>query len=616
MADLAQLEAALVKADAAGNTDDARVLAAEIRRVRAEQPSVLPAQRVQRQAASTPRLPGSNPAEVGGGRNYAAGIGGALVSQGRGLLQTMLGDGTVAFGPMGMGVRVPAFADAAEQLAANETEQRQRDVPLNATGAGLAGKITGYVAPLLTGAGLARGTALAPAMLPNTIRGAAAQGGALGYTQPLATGEGMETRLQNAGLGALAGGGVQAGIAGAGKALRGLGGLLRAPTRAGMEDRAGRIIQQAAQDPARIMQAAPSPIPGVQRSLAEESLDPGIAQLQRQFPQQMAEQQGRNNTARIQAIREEFRGADEMAVQSIQTARDQEARAALRGLRSKSSVAMEPVAKGLDALIAKQQGRPAVQSALKYVRDQLDGVQNADQAYNVRKTIGDLMEGRLSGDLASATTAKQELMTVRYLLDREMRKAVPQWGQYLRGYQHASREMDQVRAGMTLLDKGAGGSVANAAGDRTLTPAAFHRLTNNPNQLMRTATGFPKAKAENLTEPQRQLISQVRDDLRRVEATDKLGRGTGSPTAQNLQTQAAIKKVAAYFVPESVRVMTKGAREALAGNSDQIIASLLADPQKARQILARLAPRDRVLIERELARYASPVVVATTNHKQ
>lgn len=39
MADLAQLEAALVKADAAGNADDARAFASEIRRMRSEQPA-------------------------------------------------------------------------------------------------------------------------------------------------------------------------------------------------------------------------------------------------------------------------------------------------------------------------------------------------------------------------------------------------------------------------------------------------------------------------------------------------------------------------------------------------------------------------------------------------
>jgi hypothetical protein len=42
MATVAQLEAALIKADAAGNTDDAKVLAAEIRRMRAAEPPAAP----------------------------------------------------------------------------------------------------------------------------------------------------------------------------------------------------------------------------------------------------------------------------------------------------------------------------------------------------------------------------------------------------------------------------------------------------------------------------------------------------------------------------------------------------------------------------------------------
>lgn len=65
MADLAQLEAALIKADAAGNVDDARVFASEIRRLRetpqaTPRPEVEPPNWVERQLAKLPDIPGAS----------------------------------------------------------------------------------------------------------------------------------------------------------------------------------------------------------------------------------------------------------------------------------------------------------------------------------------------------------------------------------------------------------------------------------------------------------------------------------------------------------------------------------------------------------------------------
>jgi hypothetical protein len=524
-------------------------------------------------------------------------MGGRAIRMGRGAgqLANMLSEG---FNPS------PYRYDPAPSQQA-ETEQRQMDAPLNRTGWGFSGDVTAQALPLAFGGVAARGTDAAGMFLPRTFAGSMAQGATLGAMQPQGVGEGGLNRLQNMGLGALAGGGGYGVASGLGGLARLAGGPLPLSGQA-IENSAGRVIRGAATDPARLGMPAPSAIPGVQRTLAEESLDPGIAQLQRQFPVQLAEQHAGNNAARAQAIRAEFHGADDAAIQAIEQARDAEARRSLRGLRSNASVAVKPVVAGVDALIAKQKGRPAVQTALQYVKDQLEsGITNADQAYNVRKTIGDLMEGRLSGDLAAATQAKTELMTVRYLLDREMRKAVPQWGEYLRGYKAASRQADQARVGQTLLNRGASATENPLTNERTLTPAAVSRLTNDPNQLVRTATGFRKASADRTLTPQQQAtIAGLRDDLQRAESANNAGRAVGSNTAQNLGTMGRVGGVveASLPIPAAARRVVSGGRDAYREYVNEQVSKLLANPSKAREVLARLPTKDRAAVLQAFSR--------------
>lgn len=184
MATLAQLEAGLIAADKAGNADDARAFAAEIRKMRAK-----------------PAATGFDPATANptdGMSTFdkaAAGVGKAMSDTWLGL-RSLTGNAT------------------GEEVA----ERRRLDAPLMDTGAGMAGNIAGQVGMALApggaiaGAGKLAGAAGAAragaalsgagqaAMAPTTIKGAAALGGAFGLAQPAVdTGE----RAMNAGLGGL-----------------------------------------------------------------------------------------------------------------------------------------------------------------------------------------------------------------------------------------------------------------------------------------------------------------------------------------------------------------------------------------------------------------------------
>jgi len=181
MATLDELSRALIAADKAGDAQAARILAKEIRRVRAPIADNLNAETL-------------NPTT---GMSFfdkaAAGVGKAIVDTGRGL---------------GQMVGLVSRDDVAES--------RKRDAALMDTGAGIAGNIGGNVAMALTPGMAAKGLSMVPAlaraapalnaagnalMAPRTIGGAAALGAGMGLVQPsTSTGE----TLGNMALGGVA----------------------------------------------------------------------------------------------------------------------------------------------------------------------------------------------------------------------------------------------------------------------------------------------------------------------------------------------------------------------------------------------------------------------------
>lgn len=571
--------------------------------------------------------------------NFAAGIGKSVYDQGRGIYQSGLalaknvlsGEGAIskALGRddvLGQGVQ-NAY-DASKQA---EAEARVRDAPLVGTKAGLGGDITGYAMQMaLPVAGL-RSTALARLASPATVNGMALQGGLMGLTKPLATGEGEGTRFANGGVGLAAGG------AGAviprliGGGVRGLASLAQPFTERGQEAIAAGALRDLAENPAALSRVAPSAMQGVKRTLAEESLDPGIAQLQRQYSVQLADQQAQNNAARVGVIRSSFHGADAAGEQA---ARDVANRAALPLLRraqnSGAKVNSEPVIAMTDKLMQQSKGNPAAVSVIQLVRDQLApkdvAEKNVATLYNTRKYIDDLLAGRAGGDTNAAKAATVQLSLIKKLLDRQIRQAAPEFGQYLNAYRQGIKPANQAAIGAELLNKGS--AVADATtGERNLTPAAFSRATNDLDRLASQATGFGKAKAASILTPQQQsVINSVRDDLQKLNFANTAGRGVGSPTAGNLATQNMLSSITrglgggkSIIALEPVKRIT-GVMEktyGLFGVPERLhdtISAALADPSYARQIIGKLPNADRATVESVIGRLTGPgaVVVSET----
>jgi len=220
------------------------------------------------------------------------------------------------------------------------------------------------------------------------------------------------------------------------------------------------------------------------------------------------------------------------------------------------------------------------------------------------------MEGKIAGDQASSKVARKELMALRDTLDNQMSQAFPEWGQYLGQYRAASTQADQARVGQTLLNRA--GQAAGSMGERPLTAAVLARSANDPDALVRAATGFNRATAaRTLTPQQSSLLSALGGDAQGMQAAANGGRAVGSNTTQNLATQnvltnalgggklarlvTGLKPVQAITTPVEKYVYgSLGVPERL----NATVVEMLQNPERAQQILNRLDSPSRAAIQR------------------
>jgi len=196
MATLEQLESALVKADQAGNVDDARAFAAEIRRLR-EQSQAAPA---------APKAPAAkDPTEgMSGSERFWAGAGKAVHDTGLGLGQVAMGRGLSGaqfikplldrINPQASEQAFTALSQPMRDLNSAVAKSRVTDAPLADTAGGTAGSVAGNIAMLAIPGGAAGKAPTLGARLGLN----AALGAASGAMAPVTE---DESRTQNAVVG-------------------------------------------------------------------------------------------------------------------------------------------------------------------------------------------------------------------------------------------------------------------------------------------------------------------------------------------------------------------------------------------------------------------------------
>lgn len=535
---------------------------------------------------SDPMHPSNNPTTgMSGFDKFMSGVGKSVYDTGRGVSQLVGG------------------------MSREEVDaQRQQDAALMDTGAGIAGNVSGTIGQvLIPGGAAARYASMAPKVaagvravtLPKTILGTMAQGAALGGMQAVGT---DDSRLGNMLLGTAAGGAGAIVPRAVGAGYRGTRETVGRFTQKGANSRAVQQVMREAENPAALLTPQPSGIPGVSRTLAQESLDPGVARLERNMRSTVGgfdQLDSAANTARAEAIRRTFEGASPQAAAGIRATRDQAASNALNMLPNAGFVEKKGIQAALKDAIKKNQGNPATQAALQDALKQMPDIRTASQAYNFRKYIDFLVSKQ--SDKPALKMAKRELMGVKSAVDDAMVKAFPGWQNYLDDYVAQSRRADQATAGSALLRKGS--AIPDpVTGDFPLSPAQISRVVSNPDAFAAQVTRFPQATAaKTFTPKQTGLLGLLGDDMTRVNATRTLGSGGNSQTFERLalQDRAATSMaggipIVGRFAAEISKIGDRKVQEA--------VARIIADPAQYRSLVAAMPAGQRLQVDYAISR--------------
>lgn len=376
----------------------------------------------------------------------------------------------------------------------------------------------------------------------------------------------------------------------------------------GVDQAVGTVLRGSALHPERLGIPGPSAVPGVSRTLAEETLDPGIAQLQRTVAARRGaefDQMRRvNNAARSEALGgiAGDRAAMDEAVRARSTAANPLRRDAMRG----DKVDTTRIVSQLERLANTQKGRSAVQDGLRKVGELLrsDKPIPVSEADNVRGTIGDMLDGKFGGDNAAALKGSRLLMMAKNQLDRTLAKQAPAYGQYIEAYKQGSKPINRMQLGETLLDSGTGPTIDGTTGAYQILPGQFGRQVKDLDRAAVRATGFNKAKASDiLGEQDFATIGAINDDLSRQVFADTAARGAGSDSFQKFMTRGdilgAVQELG-FSVPGSglLRMLGKAGTDRVNAR----LAEALANPAEARRILEQATPTERRVIEEALMR--------------
>ena len=591
MADLAQLERALVNADAAGDTAAATALAGEIRKMRAGTPAA-PVKIGKDAFPDTLRetLRGAN----WGTRNIA-GAGTALANVWEG--------GKQLFG-----------------LGNEDNIRNQRIIAEEAPVGAIAGNIATY-APL----------ALVPGA--NTVLGGAALGAATGAAQPTLDGE---SRLANAAVGGAVGGAVPAAIR-AGKTAKAA--LIDPFTEAGRTRIAGGLINRTAANPqaaAQRMATAQGQTPGFAPTAGQAADDAGIASLERTTRAVNPGAFDDVEKAQRQALADAVRGVagDDVrraaAVQARESAvnplYDAAKKATVQGDPALDALLQRPsmqAGAGRAATIASERGDKFMLSQQRPAQTVPTGVLDAqgnpitntipatpatypgqslhDLKMGLDDAIGTPGIGGMQGaERAAATGTKADYL-------KWLESKIPEYGQARQTYADMSRPINQMDIGQEFAKRLIPALYRDMDAPAQLNAVAFARaLTDQGDDIARNVTGMKGASLNSIMEPQQmQALRGVAGDLQAVKAAENAGRGVGSDTVQ----KTAMSHIAAQagvpnWMADVARVpggWMKTAGNVLYGNSDravhQMMADLLKNPQEAARAMQAAGVQPSMIAE-------------------
>jgi hypothetical protein len=497
-----------------------------------------------------------------------------------------------------------------KKLAEEIAKTRQIDAPFKKGLAGATGNVLGKAAPAVA-AGLIPGA--------GTVLGGAMIGAGTGLVEPSTTD--AET-AQNVMFGGLGGGAATL----VGRALPAVVGGLAAPfTGRGREGIVGQSLQRfagdKADDVAKAARTASAKTPGWQPTLAEATMDPGIAVLERGaasadplLARAMAERGLEQNAAALGAVQ--------------QIAGDSTRRAAAVAARESATQPLYQQAFAQtvpgDATIAKLMERPLFNQAMEKAKTLAANsgdnfvLQPATPAiitasgqpaqpaaeytgkglHYLKMALDDMLdEGKRTG---MGGAQQRALNDTRDQFGKWIEKSIAPYGQARQTYAQMSQPINEMDVGKALAEKLSPALMdfsPNVPGK--ITAQRYAQSVRNLDDLAKSATGFQGATADTaLSQAARDAVMGVGSDLSRRSIVQDMGRGAGSNTAQNLASQNLLRNIFGPMgMPESfiestlAKTIAGPANMAFRQGAEPEIQKLMAramlDPQFAAELLAR-----------------------------
>ena len=420
-------------------------------------------------------------------------------------------------------------------------ESRKLDSALMDTTGGKVGNIVGNVAATLP-------LAFAPGA--NTLAGAAAYGALTGAIAPSTS---TQETLTNIGVGgAVAPAAIVAGR-GVGAAYQGAKGLVEPLTKAGQERVAASTLRAFAQDPTKAaanLSAARPLVPGSMPTLAQGSMDPGLAQLERTLvnnPEtgpQLAARFAEQRAARLGAIKN-IAGTDEYynAIKDgVRTFAKQDYDAAI-------SAGFDPKALAANKdKLAKLLERPSIKSAQAVARDL--AAENGEELADIGSVKGlDYLVKALDNKISAAknvgsSVGKEELRALvgtKNELMGVIEQVAPAYKQARGNFAQMSAQVNSMDVARDLLKRYEPALSRYGANTREM-GNAYASALDGAIESTKRSTGMDLPLERFMPSADIGTLQNVAKDLGRKAAAEDMGRAAGSNTAQNLASQNLLRR--------------------------------------------------------------------------
>ena len=595
MATREEVYSAIMKADKAGDSDAVRTLGAYLKTIKTAKGGEDKAA-AQRKADEEKYAPTVG---MSGFEKFSAGVGKSVYDTARGLGQFV---GAVSREDVG--------------------DARARDVALSDTGWGKAGEFAGNVAQMIP-------LAFVPGA--NTVKGASIIGGLTGLAQQSeSTGE----TFQNAGLGALAGGGSILAGRGIAAGYQAVTGALRPMTKGGQKQIAAELLQTSATNPqaaAKKLAGARELVPGSAPTVGQASDDAGLAQLERTLINK-PETAGPLNM-RYQAQQ----GARQKAIGDVAgtpqyRADIEDGRAIFAGedYAAAMKAGIDPdMAKALQHQIESLMKRPSIkqaQSAAK--RLAAEGDVNLTDFGSIEGM--DWLKKALDNQISKASQpgssiGKADLRALLQTKDDLMKTLEQIAPAYKTANDNFAAMSKQVNAGDVAADlQNRLYKNAQFGGNKEL-GATYQNELAKALESIKSQTGQNRALGDVMPRGDVNALEAVARDLVRKENGQTLGRAVGSPTMQNMMGQNLMQRIlgpmgAPQGMAQNALMQTLSRpygfiSRAAEPSINDLLAEAMTNPALARQLLQQAAaPSAAGKIAGKLERYL-PVPALTANRE-